>query len=192
VYLVAGLGNPGAKYARNRHNVGFMLLAGFAQQHGAPAPRERFQGSFTKLRAFETDLGLLAPATFMNLSGRSVQPALHFFKLGLDRLIVVHDELDLPFGEVRIKVGGGTAGHRGLASIVECCGGTGFCRIRIGIGRPVVGKVEAYVLQDFSAQEGTELPAVLERASASLTDIVVRGAQAAMNLHNRRPDSGSS
>jgi peptidyl-tRNA hydrolase, PTH1 family len=192
VYLVAGLGNPGAKYAGNRHNVGFMVLDRFAAEHGAPAARERFQGAFTKLRVGNEDVGLLAPATFMNLSGRAVQQALHFFKVELDRLVVVHDELDLPFGDVRIKVGGGTAGHRGLASIVECCGGAGFCRVRVGIGRPTVAKVEAYVLQDFSSQDGNALPTVLERASASLADIVARGAQVAMNLHNRRPDSGSN
>ena len=192
MYLVAGLGNPGAKYARNRHNVGFMALEGFAAQHGAPAPRDRFQGAFTKLRVGNEDVGLLWPATFMNLSGRAVQQAMHFFKVELDRLVVVHDELDLPFGDVRIKVGGGTAGHRGLASIVECCGGAGFCRVRVGIGRPPSGKVESWVLQDFSPQDGAALPSVLECASASLADIMARGAQAAMNLHNRRPDSGSN
>jgi PTH1 family peptidyl-tRNA hydrolase len=188
--LVAGLGNPGAKYARNRHNVGFMVLERFAEAQRAPVPRERFQGAFTKLRVGETDVGLLAPATYMNLSGRSVQQALHFFKLDLSRLIVVHDELDLPFASVRIKVGGGTAGHRGLASIVECCGGAGFCRLRVGIGRPVHGSVESFVLQDFSSQDSKELPAVLERASAALADVLARGAQAAMNAPNRS-DSGS-
>lgn len=193
MYLVAGLGNPGPKYEKNRHNVGFMVLERFAQQHRAPAFRERFSGRFAKLAISGEDVGLLEPLTYMNLSGRAVQQAMHFFKVGLVGLVAVHDELDLPFGTVRIKIGGGTAGHRGIASIVECCGGAGFCRLRVGIGRPPPGvAVENYVLHDFSSQESAELPDVVERASAALTDIVIRGAQAAMNLHNQRLDKGAS
>ncbi len=189
MYLVAGLGNPGAKYARNRHNAGFMVLERFASEHHAPAFRERFQGSFTKLSVSGSDVVLLKPATFMNLSGRSVQQALHFFKLGLPDLVVVYDEIDLPFGTLKIKRGGGTAGHRGVASIVETCGGPDFCRLRVGVGRPQSAAVEHHVLSDFSGAESTALPSVLERASAALTDIVVRGAQAAMNVHNQKTDS---
>jgi PTH1 family peptidyl-tRNA hydrolase len=187
VQLIAGLGNPGPKYARNRHNVGFMLVDRFAEQHGAPAFRERFQGWFTKLRVADHEVVLLKPATYMNLSGRSIQQALHFFKLDLSSLVVVHDELDLPFGALRIKVGGGTAGHRGVASTVESCGAADCCRLRMGIGRPTSGSVEGYVLSDFSGPESIQLTDVLERASAALTDIVVRGVQAAMNAHNQRP-----
>jgi PTH1 family peptidyl-tRNA hydrolase len=185
VKLVVGLGNPGPKYAKNRHNLGFMVIARFAEQHGAPAPRERFAGAFSKLQVGEQDVGLLTPHTYMNLSGRSVQQALHFFKLDVRELVVVHDELDLPFGVLRLKDGGGTAGHRGLSSIVEHCGDTGFFRLRLGIGRPPSGPVEAYVLSDFSGQESRELPDVLERATSALTDLLVQGAQAAMNAHNR-------
>jgi PTH1 family peptidyl-tRNA hydrolase len=163
-----------------------MVLDRFAEQHRAPAFRDRFSGELSKLQVSGEDVLLLKPKTYMNLSGRAVQQGLHFFKLGLPGLIAVHDELDLPFGAVRIKVGGGTAGHNGLGSIVETCGGQGFCRIRIGIGRPRSGSVEGYVLNDFSSEEGAALPDVLERASAALTDIVIRGPQAAMNLHNQR------
>ena len=113
--LVVGLGNPGAKYAKHRHNVGFMVLERFAQQHAAPAARERFSGLLTKAQVGGHDVLLLEPQTYMNLSGRSVQQTLHFFKLGLPDLVVVHDELDLRFGAVRIKIGGGSAGHRGIA-----------------------------------------------------------------------------
>jgi peptidyl-tRNA hydrolase, PTH1 family len=184
VRLVVGLGNPGPKYAGNRHNIGFMLVERLRELHGAPAFRQQFQGHFTRVRIGGEDVGLLLPQTFMNISGQSVQPALHFFKLELSDLVVVHDELDLTFGTVRIKLGGGTAGHRGLASIVQQCGGADFCRLRLGIGRPPVGTVESYVLSDFSKQESALLPDVLERATAALTDVVVRGAQAAMNAHN--------
>ena len=186
MHLIAGLGNPGAKYARNRHNVGFMVLDRFAAVRQAPAFRQRFQGDFTKLRVGDTDVGLLKPATYMNLSGQSVALALRFFKLGLTDLTVVHDELDLAFGTLRIKLGGGTAGHRGIASIGQCCGGLDYTRVRTGIGRPRSGSVEHFVLSDFSAEEGAQLPDVLERAAAALTDIVVRGTQAAMNAHNQK------
>jgi peptidyl-tRNA hydrolase, PTH1 family len=190
--LVAGLGNPGPKYEKNRHNVGFMVVERFAQDHHAPAFRERFAGKFAKLAVSGTDVLLLEPTTYMNLSGRAVQQAMHFFKLQRSAIIVVHDELDLPFGTVRIKLGGGSAGHRGIASIMETCGGPDFCRLRVGIGRPrSSGTVEHFVLSDFSGEESAALPSVLERASAALTDIVIRGAQTAMNLHNQKTEMRS-
>jgi len=192
VHLIAGLGNPGPKYAGNRHNVGFMVVDRFVAAHGAPAFRARFQGSVSKASVEGREVVLLEPGTFMNLSGRSVQQALHFYKLGLPDLVVVHDELDLPFGAVRVKLGGGTAGHKGLASIVECCGGADFCRLRVGIGRPPgASGTEGYVLGDFGRDESTKLEDVLERASAALADIVVRGAKAAMNAHNQRSRADS-
>jgi PTH1 family peptidyl-tRNA hydrolase len=191
VLLVVGLGNPGAKYAKHRHNVGFMVLERFAQANGAPAARERFSGLLTKVQVSGQDVLLLEPQTYMNLSGRSVQQTLHFFKLGLSDMVVVHDELDLGFGVVRIKVGGGSAGHRGIASIMECCGGPQFCRLRVGIGRPQSSSVEGHVLSDFSSEQSALLGDVLERATAALTDIVVRGTQAAMNAHNQKAGAAS-
>jgi PTH1 family peptidyl-tRNA hydrolase len=192
VHLIVGLGNPGAKYADNRHNIGFMILDRFGATHGAPAFRERFQGLFTKLQVHGQDVGLLKPTTYMNLSGRSVALAMRFFKLSQAELTVAHDELDLALRTLRIKQGGGTAGHRGLASIVECCGGPDYARLRVGIGRPQSGSVEHFVLSDFSAEEGASLPDVLERATSALTDIVARGTQAAMNAHNQKGSVPSS
>ena len=186
MHLIAGLGNPGAKYASNRHNVGFMVVDRLAQVEAAQPFRERFQGIFTKVRIGDHDVGLLKPMTYMNLSGRSVQLAMNFFKLGLPELIVVHDELDVAFGNLRIKFGGGTAGHRGIASMTECCGGPDYARLRVGIGRPRSGSVEHFVLSDFSADEGAWLPDVLERATLALTDMVGSGTQAAMNAHNQK------
>lgn len=184
MYLIAGLGNPGAKYEKNRHNVGFMVIDRLASARGAPAFRKQFQGHFAKLQFDSQDVGLLKPLTYMNLSGQSVQSALHFFKLKAESLVVVHDELDLPFGTVRIKRGGGTAGHNGIASVASCCGAD-FCRVRIGIAQPGRGGAE-HVLSDFSSEQGAQLPDVLERASAAVADIVARGIQAAMNVHNQR------
>ena len=191
MFLLVGLGNPGPKYGRHRHNVGFMALDRFAQHHAASAFRERFSGAFSKGVVSGHDVVLLKPMTYMNLSGRSVQQAMHFFKIALHEVVVVHDELDLPFGTLRVKVDGGTAGHNGLGSITESCGGTGFGRIRVGIGRPQSGNVEGFVLSDFSSTESNALDDVLERATAALTDIVVRGTQAAMNAHNQKAVANS-
>jgi PTH1 family peptidyl-tRNA hydrolase len=185
--LIVGLGNPGPKYARNRHNVGFMVVERFGEQHGAGAYRDKFHGRFAKCRLGEHEVVLLEPLTYMNLSGRAVQDAMRFFKVEPSALCVVHDELDVPFSELRVKQGGGAAGHNGVSSVIEHCGGPNFCRIRVGIGRPRPGTpVESYVLSDFSSLESQELPGVLERASAALADVVLRGPAAAMNLHNQR------
>jgi peptidyl-tRNA hydrolase, PTH1 family len=189
VYLVVGLGNPGPKYARNRHNVGFMVVEGLADRGGAGPSRDKFKGRFTKVPLAGQDAVLLEPLTYMNLSGESVAPALQFFKVPLDRLVVVHDELDLPFGTIRLKVGGGTAGHKGPRSIVQHCGGEGFVRLRMGIGRPPGGRsVESWVLSDFDASERAELPDLVQQAGDAVELVLSRGAQAAMNLlHAARP-----
>jgi PTH1 family peptidyl-tRNA hydrolase len=184
VYLVVGLGNPGTKYAGNRHNVGFMVVDALVDRWSAPALRDKFKGEFAKTDFGDRDVVLLKPQTYMNLSGESVQPAMQFFKIALGRVVVVHDELDLPFGEVRIKVGGGAAGHNGLKSIIQHGGGNGFIRVRVGIGRPRSGRPEGYVLSDFAAIERAELPDVLERAAVAVEGIVRDGPQKAMNrLH---------
>ena len=186
MFLIAGLGNPGPKYERHRHNVGFMLVDRLAELRGAAPYREKFSGGFTRVRVGTQEAVLLKPATFMNLSGRSVQAALAFFKLERSDLVVVHDELDLPFGTLRLKHGGGLAGHNGLKSIANTCGGQDFSRLRIGIGRPRSGPTERHVLSDFSKEESAELSDVLETASSILRDVLGNGVEAAMNLHNRR------
>jgi PTH1 family peptidyl-tRNA hydrolase len=185
VYLVVGLGNPGAQYQGHRHNVGFMTVDRIAQAHAREPFREKFSGLFAKASLDGTEFALLKPQTFMNLSGTAVQKALHFFKLELGELIVVHDELDLSFATVKVKVGGGTAGHNGLKSIVQSCGSPDFVRVRVGIGRPRSGSGERHVLSDFSKDECLELSNVVESASLAVGDVVLRGAQAAMNRHNQ-------
>ncbi|MBO6939146.1 MAG: aminoacyl-tRNA hydrolase [Deltaproteobacteria bacterium] len=184
--LIVGLGNPGPKYAGNRHNVGFMVTHHLAERWRAPAWREKFSGLFTKTTLGGEDVVLLEPMTYMNLSGESVQKAMRFFKVSLDQVVVVHDELDHPFGEMKIKVGGGTAGHNGLKSIVQHCGGNGFTRIRFGIGRPRHGAVDKYVLSDFSSEESIETDTLIERA-ADMAEAVVRdGTEKAMRKFHRR------
>jgi PTH1 family peptidyl-tRNA hydrolase len=184
--LVVGLGNPGPKYARNRHNVGFMAAERLAERLSAGAFREKFKGAYAKVEHASGEVIVLKPLTYMNLSGESVQPAMRFFKVPVDDLIVLHDELDHDFGVVRIKVGGGTAGHNGLRSIVQHAGSPDFIRIRIGIGRPPSGTVEGYVLSDFGASERAEVPDVVERACDAVLAVLSDGAKLAMNAFNQR------
>jgi PTH1 family peptidyl-tRNA hydrolase len=188
VFLVVGLGNPGPKYRDHRHNVGFMVADELASKRARDPFREKFQGSFTRGSLDGVDFVLLKPQTFMNLSGESVQKAMTLLKIGLADLIVLHDELDLPFGTMRVKQGGGLAGHNGLKSIQQCCGGAEFVRVRIGIGKSRSSPGAAHVLSDFSHEECQELPDVVERAAHATIDVMVRGVSAAMNVHNQQND----
>ena len=151
--LFVGLGNPGSRYAGNRHNIGFMVVDAIAKRHGIAPWRRRFQGV-----AVEGPLGgervlLLLPGTYMNDSGRAVAEAAHFYKLGLPEIVVFHDEIDLPPGKVRVKTGGGVAGHNGLRSITAHIGND-YRRVRIGVGHPGVKElVHPHVLSDFAKGE---------------------------------------
>lgn len=161
-----------------------MVVDALARRLGADAFRDKFAGRLARARAGTQELVLLEPQTYMNLSGECVQKALAFFKLGLPDLVVVHDELDLPFGVLKVKQGGGAAGHNGLKSIIGLCGGPDFARIRVGIGRPSSGAPEHHVLSDFSRDECAVLSDVLEGASLAAADVATLGAHAAMNRHN--------
>lgn len=190
MWMIVGLGNPGAQYANNRHNVGFMLVDALARESNADGFKAKFSAEWCKARAKGEDLALLKPQTFMNLSGQSVQPAAAFLKIDPANILVVHDELDLPFGEVRLKVGGGHAGHNGLRSIIQCLGTPEFVRLRIGIGRPPTGfsgAVADFVLANFSGEERANLPDVLSRAGSSVLDVLARGVTPAMNTLNTKP-----
>lgn len=184
MHLVVGLGNPGPKYRGHRHNIGFMVVDHLCEARHIGPFKQKFKGEFARTSLAGHEVVFLKPATYMNLSGESVQPAMQFFKVAPAELLVVHDELDLPFDTLRLKLGGGTAGHNGLKSIQAHCGGPGFMRLRVGIGRPRSGSVERHVLSEFSSEESIALPDVLQRASAALEDVLERGIQAAMNRHN--------
>ncbi len=194
MHLVVGLGNPGKKYERNRHNVGFMAVEHLARTHGMPDFKEKFSGVWTKgelsVGSTRYPVALLKPLTFMNLSGDCVQPAAAFLKVEPKAVIVVHDELDLPWRDVRLKVGGGHAGHNGLRSLIDRLGVPDFVRLRIGVGRPppgFKGDVADYVLQNFDSMETVELPEVIDRACAAVEAVVAKGAQTAMNALNAKP-----
>jgi peptidyl-tRNA hydrolase, PTH1 family len=168
MHLFVGLGNPGAKHAGNRHNVGFMAVETIAKRHGVGPWRRRFQGVAAEGSIGGERVQLLLPGTYMNESGRAVAEAMHFYKLTLGHTVVFHDELDLPPGKVRVKAGGGVAGHNGLRSITAHVGND-YRRVRIGIGHPgQKDLVHAYVLNDFAK---TERPWV-----EALTDIIADNA----------------
>jgi peptidyl-tRNA hydrolase, PTH1 family len=175
--LLVGLGNPGAKYAGNRHNIGFMAVEEIAKRHGFGPWRRRFQGV-----ACEGPLGgervlLLLPGTFMNESGRAVGEAAHFYKLSLDAVTVFHDEIDLKPAKVRVKIGGGIAGHNGLRSITEHIGND-YRRVRIGVGHPGdKNLVQHYVLSDFAKSERPWVEALVG-ILADNADLIARGEDA--------------
>ena len=172
--LFVGLGNPGSRYARNRHNVGFMAVDAIARAHGAAPWRQRFQGSTAEAILGGERALLLKPATYMNESGRAAAEAQRFFKIALGDVVVFHDELDLPPGRLRVKIGGGNAGHNGLRSITAQCGND-YRRVRIGIGHPGhKDLVHPYVLSDFAK---TEEPWVedLCRACAEFAPLLAKG-----------------
>src|ERR1700757_4361325 len=151
--LFVGLGNPGTRYARNRHNIGFVVVEEIARRHGFAPWRRRFQGEASEGTLGSERVILLKPTTYMNDSGRAVQEAANFFKLGSDRVTVFQDELELPPAKVRVKVGGGIAGHNGLRSITSHIGND-YRRVRLGIGHPGVKElVHSHVLSDFAKDE---------------------------------------
>jgi PTH1 family peptidyl-tRNA hydrolase len=185
VYLVVGLGNPGKKYEKHRHNVGFMTVDRVREDQSLPDWKEKFSGVFTR----GSDVMLLKPMTYMNDSGNSVQPAAAFIKAEPGHVVVIHDELDLAFGDVRLKLGGGHAGHNGLRSIIQHLGSPDFVRIRVGIGRPPPGfrgEVADYVLSSFDPVEQATVPDVVGRAMKALSLVVEKGFAAAQNVVNTR------
>jgi peptidyl-tRNA hydrolase, PTH1 family len=188
--LVVGLGNPGREYAGHRHNVGFLVVDRLAGAVGIPLGQAKFEGRFGQGDVGRTRVLLLEPETFMNASGESVSAAARFFKVAPEDLLVVHDELDLSFGRLQLKKGGGTGGHNGLESIVEQLGTTEFARLRFGIGKPqgpnAKKRVVGHVLHDFSAEEKEALPPLLERAVDMARAWLTLGLAEAMNRHNRR------
>jgi peptidyl-tRNA hydrolase, PTH1 family len=190
--LFVGLGNPGAKYAGNRHNIGFMALERIARAHGFGPWRDKFQGQISEGNLGGAKVLMLKPATFMNLSGQSVQAAIEFYKLSPAELVVFHDELDLEPGKMRVKQGGGAAGHNGLRSIIQHLG-PDYARVRLGIGHPGhKDRVSPFVLSDFAKADQDWLDRLLDGladgAPALATgDIVGFGNKVALKVTPPRP-----
>jgi len=185
-FIIAGLGNPGPTYQWTRHNAGFLFLDRLANLENSVINRKTFSGLTGEWNFKGSRHVLLKPQTFMNLSGRSVMQALQFYKLPLSQLIVVHDELDLPFGTVRFKQGGGHGGHNGLRSIMEQLGKGDFLRLRIGIGKPTHGDTVNYVLGTIPADQMEVLPRVLDGGLDMLEMMLDEGLPKAMSLFNNK------
>ncbi len=194
LFLVVGLGNPGPRYAGNRHNAGFMVVDALAHRAGA-----RFKAHRSQAQISECGLGeglgwravLVKPMSFMNISGGPVVGVRDFFKVPTERIVVVHDELDLPYGALRLKQGGGTAGHNGLRSLAQSLGSPDFLRVRFGIGRPPGRQpVADFVLTDFAAPERKELAVHIERAADAVEALLARPLADVQNIfHADYPDS---
>ncbi|MBI3169410.1 MAG: aminoacyl-tRNA hydrolase [Chloroflexi bacterium] len=189
-YLIIGLGNPGREYKDTRHNIGFMFVDHLAEKIAARGMKVQSKAIVTSGLYEERKLILAKPQTYMNLSGHSVQGLLHFYKIPHTHLLVAHDDLDIPYGTIRIRPTGGPGGQRGMANTIELLGTKDFPRLRLGIGRPP-GRMDPkdYVLQDFSKDELKLMPELLVRASDAALEFVMHGLNAAMNKYNGGLDS---
>lgn len=188
--LICGLGNPGSEYERHRHNVGFMVVDELCRRAKVDLSQQKFhartgQGSLGGERIL-----FVEPQTFMNRSGLSVAEAARFYKIAPADVLVIHDELDLPFGRVQLKAGGGAGGHNGLRSMIEQLGTDGFHRVRFGIGKPegpnAKERVVGHVLANFSSEEGKDLSSLIDRAADASELWAKDGLQKAMNAFNKR------
>ena len=187
MYLIVGLGNPGNRYRASRHNIGFMVLEKLAAKLDLDLGQKSFKAIWGKGKIGSESVILAMPQTFMNLSGNAVRQLHAFFKTEISNLIVIHDDLDLSFGSVRLKTGGGNAGHKGLASIEENLGSSEFMRIRLGIGKPVEkSRIEGYVLEPFGKDEISVLPEIIQWAADAATEIVSSGMQTAIGNYQSK------
>lgn len=183
--VVVGLGNPGSKYEGTRHNVGFDVLAELAHRWHAPKPKLRFEANITEVLCGIEKLLLIAPQTFMNLSGRSVQQVIKFYQAPLSDLIVIGDDLNLKVGQLRLRASGSAGGQKGLQSILSCLGSNEICRLRLGIGRPPDQMDAAdYVLGRFRKDEIELVDAATRRAASAVEVWSAEGIAAAMNRYN--------
>lgn len=191
MWMVVGLGNPGSEYERTRHNVGFMVADRVAGRAGAGATKAKLGAALAEGKLGDERVLFCKPMEFMNVSGQAVGRVATFWKVPPERIVVVYDDLDLPFGRLRLGAGGGTGGHNGLRSLVSTLGRE-FLRVRVGIGRPASGQdAAAYVLAPFSRAEQKELEAILEEAADAAESIVRQGLVPAMNKFNVKRETGA-
>jgi len=187
--LIVGLGNPTAQYEKTRHNVGFRAIERFAAAHRIPLEGKKWNAVYGTGEAKGEKVVLLLPQTYMNLSGEPAGSAMRFFKIPIEDVVAVHDELDLPLGRLQLKKGGGAAGHNGLKSLLQHLGGADFLRMRVGINRPPPKwDTAAYVLANFSGAEEKQLDETLDRVTDGLDLLLEKGASAAMNAVNRKAE----
>jgi len=183
--LIAGLGNPGAKYEKTRHNIGFQVADAMAEAFSIPIAKKKFNAEFGKGRLDGMDILIAKPLAFMNRSGPPVFGLAHYFGIEIKDIIVVYDDVDLDFGRIKIKEKGGDGGHKGLRSVIDVFGDDSFARLRLGIGRPAPQMETAnYVLGKFSRDETKNLPEIINRARDALEVVIKEGASIGMNRFN--------
>jgi len=185
--LIVGLGNPGRVYANNRHNIGFLCINHLARTHAVRFDRKRGSARIGTGRVAGNEVVLAKPQTYMNLSGKSVSQLVRRFNISLDDLIVIHDDLDLPLGKIRLSYGSSSGGHKGIDSIISYLGSQNFIRIRVGIGRPAEISDDdtiAYVLSDFTPEQKQVTTQVIPKVSEATTNILTEGLTPAMNKYN--------
>lgn len=184
--MIVGLGNPGREYRETRHNIGFMVIDRLAEKYGIKLSRVQNKAITGSGIKGDTRIILVKPQTYMNLSGQSVSSLVRFYKIKNSNLIIAHDDVDLPFGSIRMRPGGGSAGQKGIASIISQLGSQDFPRLRMGIGRPP-GKMDAaaYVLEPFTSSEKEYLISFLDRAVLALDCYIIDGLESAMNRYNQ-------
>lgn len=185
MYLIAGLGNPGREYRESRHNFGFMVLDRLAERLNVQFDKEQLKALVTTVPYEGRKLLLAKPITYMNDSGKAVVPLMHYYKIPQERLFVVHDDMDLPFGTLRVRPNGSNGGQKGMGSIITQLGSQDFCRLRCGIGHPP-GQMEVidFVLNKFSKEDSELLPLVLDKAASCVLDFVTQGYTWCMNHYN--------
>lgn len=185
IKLIVGLGNPGPEYELNRHNIGWLVLDSI-DKISSNNWKSKFKGFYTDTTIDGEKVYFLKPQTFMNLSGESVGPLCNFFKIKPTEILVLHDELDLDFGKIQFKSGGGLAGHNGLKSMAQILGTQDFHRLRVGIGRPPRGSVSSWVLSNFPADQDTQLGIVLKNTAKAIEDLFSMGLKKASNQYNKK------
>ncbi|HXU82110.1 MAG TPA: aminoacyl-tRNA hydrolase [Polyangia bacterium] len=187
MWLVIGLGNPGSQYQDNRHNLGFMVVDELLRRGRAPAPRSKFGAELSEAAAGGTKALFCKPMEFMNVSGQAVVRVSQFWKVTPAETVVVYDELDLPFGQLKLGAGGGHGGHNGVRSIIADWGTPDFARVRVGIGRPPAGHDPAnFLLSDFNRAERAQLPEIINQAADAVEVVVEKGLTTAMNRYNQK------
>ena len=186
-FLIAGLGNPGDKYKNNRHNIGFQIIDTYLTYFSQNKFIDKFDSEYTSINFKENKLHIIKPKTFMNESGIAVNKCINFFKIPLENLIVIYDEMDLSPGNIKIKFGGGSAGHNGIKSIINCLSSEKFTRVRIGIGKPVnKEKINSYVLSNFTNDELNLFNEIKTNIKYIIEDLVLEGLPFAMNKFNSK------
>ncbi|MBI4621261.1 MAG: aminoacyl-tRNA hydrolase [Desulfobacterales bacterium] len=185
--LVVGLGNPGEYYKLTRHNIGFLIVERLAQENNIEFSRKKFHSAIGEVSILDQRIILAKPLTYMNLCGEAVKKMLNYFGIDPEALIVVHDDLDMEFGKIKIKEKGGHGGHNGVRSIISILGTNGFLRLKLGIGRPITNKTaKDYVLGSFEGEQLDFLPELVQLGEKALVSIITQGAQMAINAFNRQ------